>query len=138
MAERNRVDPKAHAMNPPTKAEAVMGLTSLPVHARRLAVAHVDSGSSEARLHVAAAPKRGRAPTTPLCAMCGGWSTPEPAVWVAADRRRDCGRWLAVRADLSRIRSSQLPDLGACSSKPTAKCRAEPFRLRYDEAQFVR
>ena len=38
----------------PTKAEAVIGLTSLPVHARRLAVAHVDSGSSEARLHAAA------------------------------------------------------------------------------------
>jgi hypothetical protein len=53
-AERNRVDPKAHAMNLPTKAEAVMGLTSLPVHARRLAVAHVDSGSSEAKLHAPA------------------------------------------------------------------------------------
>ena len=53
-AERNRVDPKAHAMNQPTKAEAVMGLTSLPVHARRLAVAHADSGSSKARLHAPA------------------------------------------------------------------------------------
>jgi hypothetical protein len=53
-AERNRVDPKAHAMNLLTKAEAVMGLTSLPVHARRLAVAHVDSGSSEPRLHAPA------------------------------------------------------------------------------------
>jgi hypothetical protein len=114
-----------HGLDLPSRARQAVGGRSC-----RLGVERGQTSRASRRL------KRGRAPTPPLCAMYGGWSTPEPAVWVAADRRRDCGRWLAVRADLSRIRSSQLPDLGACSSMPTAECRAERFTLRYDEAQF--
>ena len=84
-----------HGLDLPSPARQAVGGRSC-----RLGVERGQTSRASRRL------KRGRAPTTPLCAMCGGWSTPEPAVWVAADRRRDCGRWLAVRADLSRIRCS--------------------------------
>jgi len=106
------------------------------MHARHWTATHIDLVSSRALLVSSyVSDETTGVLQDPLSGpeLTGHWPIPEPTVWLVADRRRDCGRWLAVRADKVAFRSCNCPILGRTDRTPRQKSvqsALHPARMR--------